>query len=247
MTSTRPGMLGRQPIRDRARPVRRSVVDDEQAEAVVLQDAGGQQRQVLAFVVRRDDDEYVRQCRMQMMNAEDNANGRRQTAEIARSAFCILHLAFVSRHGRRRHDQRRIDHGNPEPFLREKHEAGDDRRRAPSARAPSAAVLAATRHPAHRPLRDRAARHTGSPTRQSTSPSVAYTTDRPARPCRRASAPTSSKPRARDAAGSTPTRRDSRAARAASGVRSGCARAERELRALDLGVRREVAVAAASG
>ena len=28
-----------------------------------------------------------------------------------------------------RHDQRRIDHGNPEPFLREKNQASDDRRR----------------------------------------------------------------------------------------------------------------------
>ena len=46
-------------IRDRPGAVRRTIVHDEETEAFVLQYAGCEQRQVLAFVIRRRDDQCV--------------------------------------------------------------------------------------------------------------------------------------------------------------------------------------------
>src|SRR5439155_17484105 len=52
-------VLGRKPVRGLTRPVRRRIVDDQQAEPIVLQYASGEHRKVFAFVIGRNDDEYV--------------------------------------------------------------------------------------------------------------------------------------------------------------------------------------------
>src|SRR5688572_11479088 len=52
-------MRGRQVVGNLPRPVWRSIVDDQEAEALVRQDALRQHRQVVPFVVRRDDDHYI--------------------------------------------------------------------------------------------------------------------------------------------------------------------------------------------
>ena len=51
------GILDRQRIGDRAGAVRRSIVDDQHAETGVREHAAREQRQVVALVVGRDDDE----------------------------------------------------------------------------------------------------------------------------------------------------------------------------------------------
>ena len=80
-----PGYSLRQAIGDLPRAVRRPVVDHQHAEAVAREHACDEQRQVLALVVRRDDDEYVRRA---------SRAGRPARPEAA-------------------DDQRRIDHRNP--------------------------------------------------------------------------------------------------------------------------------------
>ena len=54
ITSIRPGCLAAERVGDRAGAVRGPVVDDEHAGAVVLEDPGGQDRQVVALVIRRE-------------------------------------------------------------------------------------------------------------------------------------------------------------------------------------------------
>ncbi len=57
MTSIRPGILRGQPVGDLAGAVRRGVVDDHHAEAVVREHPAHQHRQVVALVVGGNDDE----------------------------------------------------------------------------------------------------------------------------------------------------------------------------------------------
>ena len=121
-----------------------------------------------------------------------------------------------------------------------------DRRARPTpraGRAPRAACRRAATRARPRP-RTAAAAGTRPPTPRGIASSVAYTTGRSGRPCRTpfcASRPSHHTGCRRDVLRAP---RDSRAARAASAVSPGCARAERELGALDVGVGREIAFAA---
>src|SRR5260221_4643007 len=72
------GGILHQLVRDRPRPVRGSIVDDEQAEAVVREDAGRQQREVLAFVIGRRDDEDVHRFRGENEGYADNGSCTRR-------------------------------------------------------------------------------------------------------------------------------------------------------------------------
>ena len=59
ITSIRPGYSTRERVRDRPRPVGRSVVHDQHAEPGVREHAADEQRQVVPLVVGRYDDEDV--------------------------------------------------------------------------------------------------------------------------------------------------------------------------------------------
>ena len=73
------GILARERVGDRARAVRRSVVDDQHAEARVREHAAREDRQVVALVVRRDDDEDSR-WRVTIARAAGQRGGSRRSA-----------------------------------------------------------------------------------------------------------------------------------------------------------------------
>ena len=171
------------------------------------EDAAHQHGQVVALVVGRDDD-------------EDVSSGR-----IVDGAWTA---AEPSAPPRGADDQRRIDHGNPESLLREKHQARRAPRTRPAARSAAGRVpgAAAAAQPGRPPNGSSSTYDTTDATRNS----AASAAIRRARPAHRVERLSRQRGRATNRIGGDEAAapRGSRAAPALPRVSPGCARAELE-------------------
>ena len=97
ITDTRPGCVRGELVGERARAVRRAIVDDQHPRARMREHAADDQRQVLAFVVRRDEDERGHALVVATWSADRTVEGR----------ACGSHARRTRRRGDPRSEARR--------------------------------------------------------------------------------------------------------------------------------------------